>query len=195
MTIIIAATRPGRAGLPIAEWFAALAGAHGEFDVAVADLAKIDLPLLDEPNHPRARQYTQEHTFRWSEIVDASNAFVIVTPEYNHSYPATIKNALDYLHQEWNGKPVGFVSYGGVAGGTRAVQHLKQVVLPLRMKPIFESVSIPFHFQRISDGTLRSDRTLDDAAEAMLNELAAHTPAGEAPAHSPNGAAHNSHRL
>jgi NAD(P)H-dependent FMN reductase len=172
LTIIIAATRPGRAGLPIAEWFAARATAHGEFDVAVADLAEIDLPLLDEPNHPRARQYTREHTFRWSEIVDASSAFVIVTPEYNHRFTATI-NTLDYLHQEWNGKPVGFVSYGGVAGGTRAVQHLKQVVLPLRMRPVFEGVSIPFHFQRISDGKLRSDQTLDDAAEAMLDELAA----------------------
>lgn len=175
LTIIIAATRPGRAGLPIAEWFAAQARAHGGFDVATVDLAEIDLPLLDEPNHPRLGQYTREHTFRWSAIIGASSAFVIVTPEYNHSYPATIKNALDYLHREWHGKPVGFVSYGGVAGGTRAVQHLKQVVLPLRMRPIFESVSIPFHFRRISDGELRSDEMLDSAAKAMLEELAALT--------------------
>ncbi|WP_284746767.1 NADPH-dependent FMN reductase [Amycolatopsis sp. RTGN1] len=171
LTVIIAATRPGRAGLPIAEWFAERARAHGGFDVAVADLAEIGLPLLDEPNHPRLRQYTREHTFRWSAIVEASDAFAIVTPEYNHGCPATIKNALDYLHQEWNGKPVGFVSYGGVAGGTRAVQQLKQVVLPLRMRPVFETVTIPFHFQRVSGGTFQADETLESAAKAMLDEL------------------------
>ncbi|MCE7003235.1 NAD(P)H-dependent oxidoreductase [Kibdelosporangium philippinense] len=172
LTVIIAATRPGRAGLPIASWFTSQARVHGGFDVAVVDLAELQLPLLDEPNHPRLRQYTREHTFRWSAIVEASDAFVIVTPEYNHGYPATIKNALDYLHQEWHGKPVGFVSYGGVAGGTRAVQQLKQVVLPLRMLPVVETVSIPFHFQRITGGAFQADENLESAAKAMLDELA-----------------------
>jgi NAD(P)H-dependent FMN reductase len=172
LTIIIGSTRPGRAGAPIAQWFAARAKDHGGFDVNVVDLAEIGLPLLDEPNHPRLRQYTQQHTKDWSAIIDAADAFVFVTPEYNYGYPAALKNAIDYLHHEWNHKPVGFVSYGGVAAGTRAVQQLKQVVTTLRMLPVFDSVNIPFHTQFFDkDGTFRPNEVLDQAADTMLNEL------------------------
>ena len=172
LTIIVGSTRPGRAGGPIAQWFAARAKDHGGFDVNVVDLAEIGLPLLDEPNHPRLRQYTRQHTKDWSAIVDAADAFVIVTPEYNYGYPASVKNAIDYLHQEWQHKPVGFVSYGGVAAGTRAVQQLKQVVTTLRMLPVTDSVNIPFHSQFLdSDGTFRPNAVLEQAADAMLDEL------------------------
>ncbi len=173
LTIIVASTRPGRAGLPISQWFAARAKDHGGFDVNVVDLAELHLPLLDEPNHPRLRRYTKQHTKEWSAIVEAADAFVIVTPEYNYGYPASIKNAIDYLHQEWGYKPVGFVSYGGVAAGTRAVQQLKQVVTALRMLPVAESVNIPFYTQFIdSDGALQPNEVMEQAAGAMLDELA-----------------------
>jgi NAD(P)H-dependent FMN reductase len=173
LTIIVASTRPGRAGLPISEWFTARAKDHGRFDVTVVDLAELRLPLLDEPNHPRLRQYTKGHTKGWSATVEAADAFVIVTPEYNYGYPASIKNAIDYLHHEWGYKPVGFVSYGGVAAGTRAVQQLKQVVTTLRMLPVFESVNIPFHAQFIDeDGALQPNEVMEQAARAMLDELA-----------------------
>jgi NAD(P)H-dependent FMN reductase len=172
LTIIVGSTRPGRAGAPIAQWFAARAKDHGGFDVNVVDLAELDLPLLDEPNHPRLRKYTQQHTKDWSALVDAGDAFVFVTPEYNYGYPASVKNAIDYLHQEWQHKPVGFVSYGGVAAGTRAVQQLKQVVTTLRMLPVFDSVNIPFHTQFLdSDGVFHPNEVLDQAADAMLDEL------------------------
>jgi NAD(P)H-dependent FMN reductase len=172
LTIIIGSTRPGRAGAPIAQWFASRAKDHGGFDVIVVDLAEIGLPLLDEPNHPRLRQYTRQHTKDWSAIVDAADAFVIVTPEYNYGYPAAVKNAIDYLHQEWLHKPVGFVSYGGVAAGTRAVQQLKQVVTTLRMLPVTDSVNIPFYSQFLdSDGTFHPNAVLEQAADAMLDEL------------------------
>jgi NAD(P)H-dependent FMN reductase len=172
LTIIMGSTRPGRAGAPIAQWFAARAKDHGGFDVNVVDLAELGLPLLDEPNHPRLRQYTQQHTKDWSAIADAADAFVFVTPEYNYGYPASLKNAIDYLHQEWQHKPVGFVSYGGVAAGTRAVQQLKQVVTTLRMLPVFDSVNIPFHTQFLSpDGVFHANEVLDQAAGAMLDEL------------------------
>lgn len=141
LTVIIGSTRPGRAGQPIAEWFIARAEASGQFDVQVADLMDIDLPFLDEPNHPRLQRYLHQHTKDWSASVDAADAFVIVTPEYNHGYPASLKNALDYLSEEWKYKPVGFVSYGGIAAGTRAVQQLKQVVTTLRMVPVFEGLA------------------------------------------------------
>jgi NAD(P)H-dependent FMN reductase len=172
LAIIVGSTRPGRAGLPIAQWFTARAKDHGEFDVTVVDLAELDLPLLDEPNHPRLRQYTRRHTKDWSAIADAADAFVIVTPEYNYGYPASIKNAIDYLHHEWQYKPVGFVSYGGVAAGTRAVQQLKQVVTTLRMLPVVESVNIPFHTQFLDeDGALQPNEIMEQAADAMLDEL------------------------
>jgi NAD(P)H-dependent FMN reductase len=172
LTIIIGSTRPGRAGAAIAQWFAARAKDHGGFDVTVADLADLALPLLDEPSHPRLRQYTQQHTKDWSAIVDAADAFVFVTPEYNYGYPAPVKNAIDYLHQEWQHKPVGFVSYGGVAAGTRAVQQLKQVVTALRMLPVTDSVNIPFYTQFLdSDGTLHANAVMEQAADTMLDEL------------------------
>jgi NAD(P)H-dependent FMN reductase len=172
LTIIIGSTRPGRAGLPIATWFADRARSHGGFDVEVVDLAELRLPLLDEPNHPRLRQYVHQHTKDWSAIVDASDAFVIVTPEYNYGYPAALKNAIDYLQKEWRDKPVGFVSYGGVSAGTRAVQQLKQVVTTLRMLPVVEAVSIPFHPQFIGeDGGVQANEIMEQAADAMLDEL------------------------
>jgi NAD(P)H-dependent FMN reductase len=172
LTIIVGSTRPGRAGAPIAQWFAARAKDHGGFDVNVVDLAELGLPLLDEPNHPRLGQYTHQHTKDWSAIVDAADAFVIVTPEYNYGYPASVKNAIDYLHHEWRDKPVGFVSYGGVAAGTRAVQQLKQVVTTLRMLPVFDSVNIPFYNQFLdSDGVFQPNAVLEQAADAMLDEL------------------------
>jgi NAD(P)H-dependent FMN reductase len=173
LTIIVGSTRPGRAGLPISQWFTARAKDHGGFDVTVVDLAELDLPLLDEPHHPRLAKYTKQHTKEWSALIDAADAIVFVTPEYNYGYPASIKNAIDYLHKEWNYKPVGFVSYGGIAAGTRAVQQLKQVLTTLRMFPVFESVNIPFHTQFLDeDGVLVPNEIMEQAADAMLNELA-----------------------
>lgn len=172
LIVIIGSTRPGRAGVSIADWFVERARRYGGFDVEVADLAEIQLPMFDEPHHPRLRTYTKSHTRQWSERVDRSDAVVMVTPEYNYGYPATLKNAIDFLHQEWQDKPVGFVSYGGVAAGTRAVQQLKQVLTTLRMVPAVEAVSIPFHAQLIdADGRLRANEVMDKAADDMLGEL------------------------
>jgi NAD(P)H-dependent FMN reductase len=172
LMIVIASTRPGRAGLPIAEWFTERAATHGAFAVEVVDLAELDLPFVDEPNHPRLRDYTHQHTKDWSARVDAADAFVFVTAEYNYGYPAPLKNAIDYLHQEWQHKPVGFVSYGGIAAGTRSVQQLKQVVTTLKMVPVFEAVNIPFHVQFLDEERrVRPNEVMQDAAMAMLDEL------------------------
>lgn len=172
LSIIIGSTRPGRAGLPIADWFADRARGHGGFEVDVVDLAELNLPMLDEPNHPRLRQYTHQHTKDWSARVAGSDAFVIVTPEYNHGYSPAVKNAIDYLHHEWHYKPVGFVSYGGVAAGTRAMQQLKQVVTALRMLPLTDAVNIPFHTQFLDDdGCVQANEVMEQAADVMLDEL------------------------
>jgi NAD(P)H-dependent FMN reductase len=127
---------------------------------------------MDEPNHPAQRKYTNEHPLRWSARVDRADAFVFVMPEYNCGFSAPLQNAIDYLHHEWGYKPVGFVSYGGISGGTRAVQMIKQVVTTVRMMPLPEAVHIPFVRQFVGeDGQFRPNSVLETAADAMLQEL------------------------
>ncbi len=171
--IVIASTRPGRGGWTVAQWFIQRAGEHGGFEVGVVDLAEFQLPLLDEPNHPRLRQYTKGHTREWSEKVRAADAFVFVTPEYNHGYPASLKNAIDFLHHEWRYKPVGFVSYGGVAAGTRSVEQLQQVVTAVKLFPLIEQVNVPFYQQFIDEdeSVLRANEVMEQAAATMLDQL------------------------
>lgn len=172
LQIVIASTRPGRVGLPVGRWFEQRARAHGAFEIEVADLLELGLPFMDEPNHPRLRQYTKQHTKDWSARVDGADAFAFITPEYNYGPPAALKNAIDFLHFEWQYKPVGFVSYGGVSAGTRSVQMVKQVVTTLKMYPLPEAVSIPFVAQFIDDeGVVQANDTMEQAADAMLSEL------------------------
>jgi NAD(P)H-dependent FMN reductase len=172
LRIIIGSTRPGRVGPAVAAWITGRAIEHGGFDVQVTDLAELNLPFLDEPNHPRLRQYTHQHTKDWSALVDASDAFIFVTPEYNHGFNAAVKNAIDYLHGEWQHKPAGIVSYGGVAAGTRATQMLKQVLTAVKIVPVVEAVNIPFVAQHLDeDRRFKSTELIDASATAMLDEL------------------------
>jgi NAD(P)H-dependent FMN reductase len=176
LLVIIGSTRPGRVGLPIAQWFIGRAREHAGFAVEVADLAEINLPFMDEPHHPRLGNYTHEHTRRWSATVGAADAFVFVVPEYNYGLTAPVKNAIDYLNHEWKFKAVGFVSYGGVAAGARAVQMYKQVVSTLKMMPLVEAVSIPMVTQFLVDGQVQPNQIMQDSAKLMLDELARVTP-------------------
>jgi NAD(P)H-dependent FMN reductase len=170
--IIVGSTRQERASPAIAAWFLKVASAHGAFEPTLVDLKEIDLPLLDEPKHPRFRDYQFDHTKRWSAIVDAADAYVFVTPEYNYGASPALLNALDYLSQEWAYKPAAFVSYGGVSGGTRSVQMTKQVVTSLRIMPIPEAVSVPFFTQHVKEGVFQPPEAQETAAKAMLTELA-----------------------
>jgi NAD(P)H-dependent FMN reductase len=173
LMIVIASTRPGRVGQPVAEWFYRHAIDHGHFTIDLVDLAALDLPMMDEPNHPRLRRYTQEHTRQWSARVEAADAFAFVMPEYNYGFNAPLKNAIDYLHHEWKHKPLGFVSYGGVSGGTRAVQMVKQVVSGVNMVPAGAAVSIPFVRQFLDDDQqIQPNDVMEDAAPALLDDLA-----------------------
>ncbi len=171
LKIITSTTREGRSGIAVANWITALANSTGEFEVELLDLKEIALPFIDEPNHPRLRKYTYEHTKQWSATIDAADAFIIVLAEYNYGYPAPIKNAIDYLFQEWQYKPVGFVSYGGISAGLRSTQMLKQVVTTLNMMPIQEQVNLPFFSKNIVDGVFQSDEKIDNTAKVLLKEL------------------------
>ncbi len=178
LQIIIASTRPGRVGPSVAEWFRDRAVKHGGFDVELIDLAEVNLPLFDEPKHPRFGEYVHQHTKDWSATIRRGDAYVFVVPEYNYGFNAAIKNAIDYLNQEWQYKPLGFVSYGGVAAGTRAVQMLKQVVSALKMVTMADSVNIPFVQQFLDEQrVLQPNEIMESAATALLDELARWTSA------------------
>jgi NAD(P)H-dependent FMN reductase len=170
--VIIASTRPQRVGLPVATWFVEHAKADGRFDIEIADLKEIDLPAIDEPNHPRLQNYEHEHTKRWSARVRAADAFVFVTPEYNYGLAPALVNALDYLFVEWAYKPAGYVSYGGVSGGTRSVQMSKLVVTSLKIMPLPEAVTIPFVAKHVDpSGVFKPEGGMIRAATVMLDEL------------------------
>jgi len=173
LDVIVASTRPARAGLHVAHWFLERAIDHAGFQLELVDLAQVDLPTFDEPRHPKHRRYEYEHTKAWSAIIEPADAFVIITPEYNHGAPPALINALDFLSREWNYKPVGFVSYGGVSGGTRSVQMTKQIVSALKMVPLFESVTLPFFREHLDleSGRFDPGELQEKAATRMLDEL------------------------
>jgi NAD(P)H-dependent FMN reductase len=172
LVILIASTREKRAGPAVARWVVEQVAKHGKFEHRLVDLKEVDLPLLDEPNHPTKRLYQNAHTKAWSEIVAGADAFVFVTPEYNYGMPPALLNALDYVFFEWNYKPVGFVSYGGLSGGTRSVQMSKLVVTSLRMMPLPEAVNFPFFMKMIdANGILQPGGDQVQAATKMLDEL------------------------
>jgi NAD(P)H-dependent FMN reductase len=189
LQVIIGSTRPGRAGLPVAQWIAEYAAKTGRFEVEVVDLAELDLPMLDEPNHPSLRKYTQDHTHDFSATISRADAFVLVLPEYNHGYTAPVKNALDFLLHEWAHKPIGMVSYGGVSGGVRAVTALRPVLAALKLIPIHEGVIIPFvHSFLDGEGDDRRfvpTELIETSADTMLTAIAAWIPAGRLAAGDP----------
>lgn len=173
LLVITASTRPSRKGPAVAEWFLQRARRHATFEIEPVDLAEVDLPLLNEPKHPRLGEYEHAHTRAWSETIDRADAFIVVTPEYDHGPPAALINALQYLVNEWAYKPMGFVSYGGVSAGTRSVNTLKMTATTLRMMPMVEAVAIPFFTQHIDQetGTFAPPEVQEDAATLMLDEL------------------------
>ncbi len=169
---IIASTRPGRVGPAVASWFHGFAQHHGGFDPVLVDLDGFKLPVYDEPVHPRFQKYEHEHTRRWSASVAAADAYVFVTPEYNYGPTPALVNALDYLYVEWNYKPCGFVSYGGVSGGLRGAQASKLQVTTLKMMPMMEGVMVPMVQSHLGDsGVFGSNELIDSSAKTMLDEL------------------------
>jgi NAD(P)H-dependent FMN reductase len=172
LEIIICSTRPGRKGASVARWVEAVALEHGGFNVELVDLAEVNLPIFDEPNHPMFATYVHDHTKAWSATVARADAFVFVMPEYNHSFNAALKNALDYLNKEWTNKAVGLVSYGGIAAGTRAVQAIKPVLGALGTHVIIESINIANFATFINDdGVFEPAPGLEEATSAMLDAL------------------------
>ena len=171
LLVIIGSTRPTRIGGTIGEWVVEQARQADGWEVTVADLREMNLPLMDEPKHPRLGEYEHAHTKAWSALVAEQDAFIFVLPEYNHSYTAPVKNAIDYLSKEWQYKPVGLVSYGGLSAGLRAATALKPVLSCLKMVPVTEAVSIPMAGQQVQDGVFVANDSATGSANTMLVEL------------------------
>ncbi|MFD5269970.1 NADPH-dependent FMN reductase [Streptomyces sp. NPDC058335] len=166
VAIVIGSTRPGRNGEAVARWVHELAAKRGDAEFELVDLKDFDLPHLDEMMPAAMGQYSQPHTRAWAEKVAAFDAFVFVTPEYNHSTTGALKNAIDFLHAEWHNKAAGFVSYGS-NGGVRAVEHLRLVLGELQVADVQAQVALSVftdfeHFSVFKPG---------DHHEATLNTM------------------------
>lgn len=139
--IIIGSTRPGRVGESVGKWVYENAQQRNDAEYELVDVVDYRLPLLDEPYPPAMARYERQHTFDWAAKISSFDGFIFVTAEYNHSVPGALKNAIDFLHAEWNNKAVGFVSYGS-AGGARSVEHLRVIAGELQMADVRAQVML-----------------------------------------------------
>jgi len=173
LKIISSTVRPGRKGPVIAKWITDAANGHGGFEAELLDLGEINLPLMNEAVHPIMRQYEHEHTKQWSAKIEEADVFIFVTAEYDYSYPASLKNALEYLVHEWAYKVAGIVSYSaGPYAGVRAVMSLKADLISLKTIGLSEMVNIPLLNQYINDdGEFVPDEKLTATSKVMFDQL------------------------
>ena len=170
VAIILGSTRPGRNGEAVANWAYQIAKTRSDAEFELVDIQDYNLPLLDEPIPPSLGEYMHDHTRRWSDQIASFDGYVFVTPEYNHSTSAALKNALDYLYREWNNKAAAFVSYGS-AGGARAVEHLRQIMAELQVSTVRAQVMLSLA-EDFTDYTTFTPRPRHEAdVNTMLDQL------------------------
>ncbi len=169
--IIIGSTRPGRKGADVARWVYEIAQKRSDAEFELVDIKDFNLPLLDEPMSPTTGQYTHEHTKAWSAKIASFDAYVFVTPEYNHATSGALKNAIDFLYHEWANKAAGFVSYGG-ASGTRAVENLRLVMGELQVADVRAQVgfSLFTDFENFSifKPAARHEKSVNDMLDQVI---------------------------
>lgn len=174
LAVIVASVRDGRFGPVPARWFVEHAQLHDTFDVTVLDLAEVSLPHALPPGREALLDVGSRSAplIDLANQLDAADAFVIVTPEYNHSFPASIKHLIDWHFTQWEAKPIGFVSYGGVSGGLRAVEQLRLVLAELHAVTVRDTVSFTNYWELLTaDGTLDGSSDANEAATIMLDQL------------------------
>ncbi|MEV8631597.1 NAD(P)H-dependent oxidoreductase [Streptosporangium sp. NPDC051023] len=172
IAIIIGSTRPGRNGEAVARWVHDIATKRQDAEFELVDLKDFGLPHLDEAMPAAMGQYSHPHTKAWAETIDSFDGYVFVTPEYNHSTSGALKNAIDFLHAEWNNKAAGFVSYGS-AGGTRAVEHLRLVMGELQVADVRAQVALSLFTDFEHFSVLNPAAHQKDAVTAMLDQVVA----------------------
>lgn len=170
--IVVGSTRPGRKSHEVAQWVHEHAADHAGVETEVVDLADFSLPHLDEPvPAARSTDYQQPHTREWSAAVGRFDAFIFVTPEYNHGIPSVLKTAIDFLFEEWHDKPAGFVSYG-LNGGVRAVEQLRLVMAEIKIADIRSQVALSLFSDFEDMSELRPGPQHLQILNRMLDELA-----------------------
>jgi NAD(P)H-dependent FMN reductase len=174
IAIILGSTRPGRNGEAVAQWVYNIAKKRGRTDAEFeyVDIQDFNLPLLDEPIPPSQGQYTKDHTKAWSAKIDSFDAFIFVTPEYNHGIPGALKNAIDFLYREWNNKSAGFVSYGS-AGGVRSVEHLRLVMAELQVADVRAQVTLSLFTDFENFTTFKPAGFQEQAINTLLDQVIA----------------------
>jgi NAD(P)H-dependent FMN reductase len=170
--IIVGSTRPGRKAETVARWVHEIAKKRNDATFEVVDIADFHLPLLDEVMPPMMGQYSQAHTKAWAAKIAGFDAFVFVTPEYNHSTSGALKNAIDYLFREWNDKAAGFVGYGGV-GGARAIEHLRTVLAEVKIADVRATVNLSLFTDFENFVTFKPAPHQERTVTAMLDDLTA----------------------
>ena len=172
VAIVVGSTRPGRKAEAVARWVHDVAVRREDATFEVVDVADYALPHLDEPLPPLAGQYSQPHTHEWAAKIGSFDAYVFVTPEYNHSTSGALKNAIDFLFAEWNDKAAGFVSYG-VDGGIRAVEHLRLVMGELKVADVRSAVALSVFDDFQDHAQFTPSVPQEESLSAMLDELTA----------------------
>ncbi|MEV5703520.1 NAD(P)H-dependent oxidoreductase [Actinoallomurus sp. NPDC052274] len=172
VAVIVGSVREGRFGTTVADWFAGRARRRTDVDVDVIDLAEVGLPLVFPAFGAAPAPETARALQTVTPRLAAADAFVVVTPEYNHSFPASLKNLIDWHNAEWHAKPVGFVSYGGLSGGLRAVEHLRPVFAELHAVTVRDTVSFHGAWERFdAEGRPVDPDGCGAAAETLLDQL------------------------
>jgi NAD(P)H-dependent FMN reductase len=171
VAIIVGSTRPGRKGRIIADWAHTIATQRHDADYELVDIADFGLPLLDEPRPPAMGEYVHDHTKVWAAKIDAQDAFVFVTPEYNHSTSGALKNAIDFLFREWNHKAAGFVGYGGM-NGARAIEHLRQIMAEIMIADVRAQVGLSLYTD-FEKGSFKPAGSHTAVVNAMLDQVVA----------------------
>ncbi len=170
LAIIIGSTRPGRKADVVGRWVHDIAKKRNDVEVELVDILDFNLPLLDEPVPPSMGQYSNPHTKAWAAKIDSFDAFVFVTPEYNHGTSAALKNAIDYLYREWNNKAAGFVGYGS-AGGVRAVEHLRLVMGEIMVADVRAQVMLSLYTDFENFSTFKPAPHHGKSVETMLEQV------------------------
>ncbi|MET9019153.1 NAD(P)H-dependent oxidoreductase [Actinopolymorpha sp. NPDC004070] len=174
LAVVVGSVREGRFGPTVASWVAEQARVHGGFEVEIVDLADFDIPLSLPGTSPKyaGEAYPRPAGMaRLTAALERAEAFVLVTAEYNHSYPASLKAAIDWHYTQWTAKPVAFVSYGGAAGGRHAVLHLENVLTELHAVTIRDGLSFPLRVGSWEDGE-PTDPEAPGYAKTVLDLLA-----------------------
>jgi NAD(P)H-dependent FMN reductase len=172
VAVITGSTRPGRNNEAVAKWVFEIARQRNDAEFEFVDIQDFNLPLLDEPVPPSMGKYSKPHTIAWAEKINSFDAFVFVTPEYNHSTSGALKNAIDYLYKEWNNKAAGFVGYGS-AGGARAIEHLRGIMSELQVAHVRNQVMLSLFTDFEKFSTFKPGAHQEGAVTAMLDQVIA----------------------